>query len=184
MARENVKLFTEKKITKIITQCPHCLSTIKNDYRQYGLEVEVIHYTELIEKLLAAGKIKLNAGATGFGTTMYHDSCYLGRHNSIYDAPRNVIKAATGTSPVEMERNRNNGFCCGGGGGRMWMEEHTGERININRVSEALLQNPDTICVACPYCLTMFEDGLKDKQASSTKIKDIAEIIVEALQEK
>lgn len=184
MARENVKLFTEKKITKIITQCPHCLSTIKNDYRQYGLEVEVIHYTELIEKLLAAGKLKLKDGVTTFGTTMYHDSCYLGRHNSIYDAPRNVIKAATGASPVEMERNRNNGFCCGGGGGRMWMEEHTGERININRVSEALLQNPDTICVACPYCLTMFEDGLKDKQASSTKIKDIAEIIVEGLQEK
>ena len=183
MARENVKLFTEKKITKIITQCPHCFSTIKNDYRQYGLEVEVIHYTELLEKLLVSGKLNLKAG-NDFGTTVYHDSCYLGRHNAIYDAPRNVITSATGAAPVEMERNRDNGFCCGGGGGRMWMEEHTGERININRVSEALLTNPDTICVACPYCLTMLEDGLKDKQATGTRIKDIAEVVAEGLREK
>lgn len=145
--------------------------------------MEVIHYTELLEKMLASGKLNLKAG-NDFGTTVYHDSCYLGRHNAIYDAPRNVITSATGAAPVEMERNRDNGFCCGGGGGRMWMEEHTGERININRVSEALLTNPDTICVACPYCLTMLEDGLKDKQATGTRIKDIAEVVAEGLREK
>ena len=184
MARENVKLFSEKNITKIITQCPHCFSTLKNDYRQYGLEAEVIHYTELISGLLKSGRLKLDHPVTELGKIIYHDSCYLGRHNDIYEAPRDVLNRATGAPPAEMERNRNNGFCCGGGGGRMWMEEHTGERININRVTEALAQNPDTVCVACPYCLTMFEDGLKDKEAGGTKVKDIAEVVAEALRSK
>lgn len=181
MARENVKLFTEKKVTRIITQCPHCFSTLKNDYRQYGLEVEVIHYTEFIKGLLQSGSLQLDHQVAGLGRAVYHDSCYLGRHNDIYDAPREVISAATGAAPVEMERNHNNGFCCGGGGGRMWMEEHTGERINMHRVAEALDRNPDTICVACPYCLTMFEDGLKDKGAGDIRVKDIAEVVAEGL---
>ncbi|SNB45186.1 (Fe-S)-binding protein [Geobacter sp. DSM 9736] len=181
MARENVQLFKEKKIRKIITQCPHCFSTLKNDYRQYGLEVEVIHYTELLQDLLGEGKLRLKQTVKNMGKVVFHDSCYLGRHNNIYDAPRNVIAAATGTAPVEPDRNRKNGFCCGGGGGRMWMEEHTGERININRVTEMLEKNPDTICVSCPYCLTMIEDGLKDKRASQTRVKDVAELVAEGL---
>ncbi len=181
MAKENVELFTSKKIAKVITQCPHCFSTLKNDYRQYGLEIEVIHHSELLQQLLADGRIKPNRKVTELGSVVYHDSCYLGRHNDIYDEPRQVIEAVTGDKPHEMERSREKGFCCGAGGGRMWMEEHTGERINITRVTEALEQKPDTICVACPYCMTMFEDGVKDKGAANVRIRDIAEVVAEGL---
>ncbi len=187
MAKENVELFTSRKITKVITQCPHCFSTLKNDYRQYGLEIEVIHHAELLARLLQEGKIKLEHQVTELGRVLYHDSCYLGRHNGVYDEPRSVIAAVTGVNPVEAPRSRENAFCCGAGGGRMWMEEHEGERINIARVSEAVAAlnaeqgAASTICVACPYCMTMFEDGLKDKGAVGVKVRDVAEIVAEGL---
>jgi len=181
MARENVALFTEKGVRKIITQCPHCFSTLKNDYRQYGLELEVIHHSELLRNLVQDGRLVLDKTTGELGTTLFHDSCYLGRHNDVYDAPRQVIEMATGSAPAEMGRNRGNGFCCGAGGGRMWMEEHTGERINLTRVKEALEEKPDTICVACPYCLTMFEDGLKDVHAEGVRVRDVAEVMAEAV---
>jgi Fe-S oxidoreductase len=181
MARENVALFTEKGVKKIITQCPHCFSTLKNDYRQYGLELEVIHHSELLRDLVQDGSLVLDKTTGEMGTTVFHDSCYLGRHNDVYDAPRQVIEMATGAAPSEMERNRGNGFCCGAGGGRMWMEEHTGERINLTRVREALEGKPDTVCVACPYCLTMFEDGLKDVNAEGVRVRDVAEVMAEAI---
>ena len=181
MAKENVQLFKEKGITKVITQCPHCFTTLKNDYKQYGIELQVIHHAELIDQLLKEGRLKLNKQVKELGNIVFHDSCYLGRHNDIYEAPRSVIETATGKAPTELERKRDNSFCCGAGGGRMWMEEFTGERINLNRVSEALTKNPDTICVTCPYCMTMFEDGLKDKQAGQTKVRDIAELVAEGL---
>lgn len=180
MARENVALFKERGVKKIITQCPHCFSTIKNDYRQYGLELEVRHHSELLRNLIQAGSLKLEQSPRARGATLIHDSCYLGRHNDVYDAPRKVIAAATGQAPAEMERNRNNAFCCGAGGGRMWMDEHIGERINLARVKEALENKPDTICVACPYCLTMFEDGLKDLNAGGVKVRDVAEVLAAA----
>jgi len=181
MARENVATFIESGVTKVITQCPHCFSTLKNDYRQYGLELEVIHHSELLRDLVKNGRLVLDKKTDEMGTTVFHDSCYLGRHNDVYDAPRTVIEAATGLAPADMERNRNNAFCCGAGGGRMWMEEHVGERINRTRVNEALEQSPDTICVACPYCMTMFEDGLKDVKADNVKVRDVAEVMAEAL---
>ena len=181
MTRENVEIFKERGVKKVITQCPHCFSTLKNDYRQYGLELEVIHHSELLRNLIQDGQLKLNKTTAEMGATVFHDSCYLGRHNDVYDAPRQVVEAATGTAPAELERNRNNAFCCGAGGGRMWMEEHTGERINLTRVKEALQKKPDTICVACPYCLTMFEDGLKDVNAPDVKVRDVAEVMAEAL---
>ena len=181
MARQNVKLFLEKGITKVITQCPHCFTTLKNDYRQYGLELEVIHHSQFIESLINSGKLKMDHQVTDLGKIVYHDSCYLGRHNDVYQAPRQVIAAATGAAPLEMERNLDKSFCCGAGGGRMWMEEHEGSRINLNRVEEALGSKPDTICVSCPYCLTMFSDGLKDLQAEQTQVKDIAEVVAEGL---
>ncbi|MBT0665956.1 (Fe-S)-binding protein [Geobacter pelophilus] len=181
MAQENVRLFQERGVKKIITQCPHCFSTLKNDYRQYGIELEVIHHGQLLDQLMSEGKLKTTNQGEALGRIIFHDSCYLGRHNNIYDQPRNALAQATGKQPLEFARNRNQGFCCGGGGGRMWLEEHTGSRININRVEEALAKNPDTVCVACPYCLTMFEDGLKDKQSSQTKVKDLAEIIAETV---
>jgi Fe-S oxidoreductase len=181
MARENVALFTEKRITKVITQCPHCFSTLANDYRQYGLELEVVHHAQLLEELLRSGRLRLNRQVSDLGTVVFHDSCYLGRHNDIYDAPRQVLQQATGSAPAEFGRHGRNSFCCGAGGGRMWLEEHTGERINLHRVEEALTKNPDTVCVSCPYCLTMFEDGLKDKQAGQTRVRDIAEVVAEGL---
>jgi len=181
MARENVSIFRERGVKKVITQCPHCFSTLKNDYRQYGLDLEVIHHSELLRDLVAAGRLTPNSSSVELGAVVFHDSCYLGRHNEIYEEPREVITAATGAAPAEMGRNRNNAFCCGAGGGRMWMEEFTGERINLNRVREALEQKPDTICVACPYCLTMFEDGLKDVKADNVKVRDVAEVMAEAV---
>ncbi|MSM38482.1 MAG: 4Fe-4S dicluster domain-containing protein [Geobacter sp.] len=180
-ARENVKLFKEKGVTKIITQCPHCFSTLKNDYRQYGLEVEVMHQSQLIDKLIREGKISITAKIEWVGKVLFHDSCYLGRHNDVYEEPRHLLQTVTGSAPLEFARTRENAFCCGGGGGRMWLEENTGKRINIERVEEALFKNPDTICVACPYCLTMFEDGLKDRQAKSTRVLDLAEVVAEGL---
>ncbi len=181
MARENVAMFKERGVKKVVTQCPHCFSTLKNDYRQYGLELEVIHHSELLRNLVQDGALVMNKTAEGMGTTVFHDSCYLGRHNDVYDAPREVIAAAIGAAPAEMERNRNNAFCCGAGGGRMWMEEHVGERINLTRVNEALEQKPDTICVSCPYCMTMFEDGLKDVKADNVQVRDVAEVMAEAV---
>ncbi len=181
IARENARMFSEKGVKKVIAQCPHCFSVLKNDYRQYGLELEVIHHSELIGELLADGRLKLPRMVTDLGKIVFHDSCYLGRHNGVYAAPREVLAAATGAAPVEMERNRENGFCCGGGGGRMWMEEFEGTRINRDRVEEALRQNADTVCVACPYCLTMFEDGLKDLHAGETRVRDIAEVVAEGM---
>ncbi len=181
MAKQNVQLFKDKGVTKVITQCPHCFTTLKNDYRQYGLELEVIHHSELIDKLLTSGELKLNHQVADFGRIVLHDSCYLGRHNDIYQPPRQVIATATGTAPIEFERNQENSFCCGAGGGRMWLEEQQGTRINLNRIEEALANKPDTLCVSCPYCLTMFTDGLKDLQADQTRVRDIAEVVAEGL---
>jgi len=181
IAKQNVDLFKEKGITKVITQCPHCFTTLKNDYRQYGIELEVIHHSQLIEQLISTGRLKLDHQVTDLGTVVFHDSCYLGRHNDVYEAPRQVIAAVTGSTPVELERNRENSFCCGAGGGRMWMEEQLGTRINLHRIEEALASKPDTLCVSCPYCLTMFADGLKDLQSDHAQVKDIAEVVAQGL---
>ncbi|HBA88192.1 MAG TPA: electron transfer flavoprotein [Geobacter sp.] len=181
MARDNVRLLQESVVKKIVTQCPHCFTTLKNDYRQYGLDLEVIHHTELISRLLADKRLKLNKQVTDLGSVIFHDSCYLGRHNEIYDAPREALQMATGKAPGEFGRSGKESFCCGAGGGRMWQEEQEGERINLNRVKEALEKKPDTICVSCPYCMTMMEDGLKDLQAGGTRVRDLAEVVAEGL---
>jgi len=181
MAKENVALMKEKGVTKMITYCPHCFSTFANDYRQFGLEIEVIHHSVFLRDLVARGLIPLKGKVGSLGTIVYHDSCYMGRHNGVYDAPRDAIRRATGTAVVEMARSRNNSFCCGAGGGRMWMEERLGTRINRARVRQAMEKKPDTVCVICPYCMTMFEGGLKDEGAKDVKVKDIAEVLVEAL---
>jgi Fe-S oxidoreductase len=181
MAKENVELFRERGVTKIVTQCPHCFSTLKNDYRQYGLELEVIHHTELISRLMEEGKLHLNRKVEDLGKVLFHDSCYLGRHNGVYAPPREIIANTTGTAPAEFERSGNSSFCCGAGGGRMWLEEFTGVRINRERVGEALRSEADTVCVSCPYCMTMFEDGLKDERGCEVKVKDVAELVASAL---
>ena len=183
MVKENIKMFQDKGIKKIITSCPHCFSTFKNDYRQYGVELEVIHYSELVNRLIEEDKLPLNE-SVDLGKVVFHDSCYLGRYNGIYEAPRNVLKAVSGKAPLEIARNHERGFCCGAGGGRMWMEENLGTRINTKRVEEALKEDPKVICACCPYCVTMFEDGLKEKKVNdSVKVLDLAEIVVGALRE-
>ncbi|MBI4181057.1 MAG: 4Fe-4S dicluster domain-containing protein [Chloroflexi bacterium] len=181
MVKENINIFKKAGVKKIITQCPHCYSTFKNDYRQYGAELEVIHHTELINQLIKENRLKLN-GSRDLGNVVFHDSCYLGRYNEIYEAPREAIASVTGQTPTEMTRHNERSFCCGAGGGRMWMEENIGKRINLERVEEALKKDPRTICVCCPYCMTMFEDGLKDEKASDkVQVLDLAEIVARAL---
>jgi Fe-S oxidoreductase/nitrate reductase gamma subunit len=177
MAKQSVDQFRSKGVTKVITQCPHCFNTLKNDFRQYGLELEVMHHSEFIKGLLDKKELSLGPQVKELGSVVLHDSCYLGRHNGIYEAPRETVKEVTGTAVRELDRNRENAFCCGAGGGRMWLEEHEGTPINRNRVKELLSKKPDTICVSCPFCMTMFEDGLKDFAGSGAHVKDIAEIV-------
>jgi Fe-S oxidoreductase len=176
MARASVQQFQSKGVVKVITQCPHCFNTLKNDFRQYGLELEVMHHSEFIKNLVEQGKLKLDGKAEGMSSVIFHDSCYLGRHNGVYDAPREVIRKVTGKPVKEMARTRENAFCCGAGGGRMWLEEQEGTPINRNRVKEALSQKPSTVCVSCPFCMTMFEDGIKEYGGSAVQVKDIAEV--------
>jgi Fe-S oxidoreductase len=181
MAEKNIQLFKERGIQKIIITCPHGYNTFKNDYRQFGAELEVIHYTEFINTLIEEGRLTLDP-KDGLGKVVFHDSCYLGRYNEIYAPPRQIIAAVSGQRPAEMKRHQSDSFCCGAGGGRMWLEESRGERINIARVKEALEENPDTLCSCCPYCLIMFEDGLKDEGAMErVKALDVAEVVAGAL---
>ncbi len=183
MVQANKKMFEEKGVKKIITQCPHCFSTLANDYRQYGVNLEVIHHTQLINDLIQQSKLPVKKTAA-LGNVVFHDSCYLGRYNQIYEQPRQVLAAVTG-SIREMEHNRAQSFCCGAGGGRMWLEESIGKRIFVMRTEEALKQEADAVCVCCPYCMTMFEDGLKDKNADEkVKVLDLAEIVAMALEDK
>ena len=181
IAKENVELFAKRGVQNIICYCPHCYTTLKNDYAQFGLTPRISHYTELLPELIQQGRLKLSGG-NGDDRILFHDSCYLCRYNGLFDQPRGLIKSATGKAPLEMDRSGQKSFCCGAGGGRMWMEEDPADRINLNRVREALGKNPDTIAVACPYCMTMFEDGVKDLQADKrVKVMDIVEIVAERI---
>jgi Fe-S oxidoreductase len=176
-ARENVELFKKYNVRKILCYCPHCYSTLKNDYRQYGLEAEVFHHSELLDDLARQGRLSLGR-IVNEKRIVFHDSCYLGRYNGLYQPPRDLLERVTGSRPVELDRNREKSFCCGAGGGRMWMEEDPENRININRVREALAKESEIIAVNCPYCMTMFEDGLKDLKARDrVQVLDIAEIV-------
>jgi len=176
LAAGNVELFKKYKVKKILTYCPHCYSTLKHDYRQYGLEATVLHHSEFLYDLLQAGKLRLK-GEDSLGRVVIHDSCYLGRYNQIYRQPREILRMATGQKPTEMDRKLEKSFCCGAGGGRMWMEESPEHRLNIHRTRQALAKAPGTIAVSCPYCMTMFEDGLKNEKADKVRVLDLAEII-------
>ena len=180
LMKENVEILKKYGVKRIITPCPHCFNTFKNEYPQFGGEYEVWHHTEFIDKLVRDGKIKLKR--TLDKRSAYHDSCYLGRHNDIYDQPRSILKGVSKRGLSEFERTKNKSFCCGAGGGRMWLEENIGTRINEERTQEALDLKLSLVATACPYCLTMFEDGLKAKDAvESVKVKDVAELVSESL---
>lgn len=181
-AQQNIEIFKNYNIKKIVTACPHCYNTLKKEYPQFGGNFEVVHHTEFIEKLIAEGKIKISKG--GYDKVTYHDSCYLGRHNEIYNAPRNILKQIPGVKLIEMENNKKRGFCCGAGGGRMWMEERIGTRISEHRVQQALDTSANLLTTACPFCAQMFDDAVKAKQAEEKlKVQDLAEIVLQSIQE-
>jgi Fe-S oxidoreductase len=180
LAEKNIETFNKYKVKKILTTCPHCYNTLKHEYSPLGGQYEVIHQTQLIKDLLDQGKIPLKEQASL--TLTYHDSCVLGRYNEMYDLPRQILSTLPGTRLKEMERSYRKSFCCGGGGGRMWMEEHLGKRINEARVEQALTLDPNVIATACPYCLTMMEDGLKAKgKEEAVKVFDIAELVEKSM---
>ncbi len=180
LIQQNVETLRDHAVKKICTTCPHCFNTLKNEYKRFGGEYEVVHHTQLIDTLLQEGKIAPRGGK-GNVKAAFHDSCYLGRYNDEYDAPRRSLEA-TGAELTEMDRNRSNGLCCGAGGGRMWMEETTGKRVNIERAEEALAKKPDVIATACPFCMTMLTDGVKAiDPEGDVQIKDVAEVVYESL---
>ncbi len=184
LARTNVETLNRYNVKKIVTACPHCFNTIKNEYPQFGGNYEVYHHTQLIEKLLQEGKIQLDDHAVQEMQKLkgtYHDSCYLGRYNNVYDAPRNLLEKSLGNSIAEPVDHKKNGLCCGAGGAQMWMEEKY-ERVNIKRTEQLLDTGADTIGVACPFCMIMITDGVKAKgKENYVKVLDVSEIVLSAL---
>jgi Fe-S oxidoreductase len=183
VAKRNIETLNKYSVKKIVTLCPHCLNTIKNEYPQLGGSYQVQHYAEFVDELIKGGEIKL---VVPIKTKMvYHDPCYLGRYNQIYDAPREVAKAIPGLEMVEMERNRERSFCCGAGGGHMWLEESgKGRRINHVRTDHFLEAGGDTLASGCPFCLQMFKEGIEAKGVQGSKrVVDLLELVVESLGE-
>ncbi len=178
LAQGNVETFGKYKFNRIVTFCPHCFNTIANEYPQFGGNYKVIHHTQLLSELVAAGKL---APKKEINETMtFHDSCYLGRYNDVYDEPRNILTSIKGVQLKEMERSRTKSFCCGAGGGRMWMEEKIGTRVNFNRFEEAEKLNPQTLASACPFCLTMTSEASSAKE-NKIATRDVAEILWESV---
>ncbi|MEA2102957.1 MAG: heterodisulfide reductase-related iron-sulfur binding cluster [Thermodesulfobacteriota bacterium] len=181
LAQMNIELMNGYNVKKIITMCPHGYNTLKKDYRDLGGEYEVYHYTTILKDLIAQGRLTLKNKVEGLETLTYHDSCYLGRYNDIYDEPREILNALNSGSLVEMKSNHAKSFCCGAGGGRMWMEEDLGTRINQKRTQEALDAGAKTICTGCPFCYTMLSDGIKELELEDKlQAFDIAELVAKA----
>ena len=181
LAMANIETFKAYGVKQIITMCPHGYNTLKYDYKELGGEFEVFHYTEILDTLIKSGKITLKEPIADLGTMTYHDSCYLGRYNKVYDQPRNILKALNSGAVVEMASNHAKSFCCGAGGGRMWMEEDLGTRINQKRTKEAEAAGAKTVCTACPFCFTMLSDGIKELELSEKlQAFDIAQLVAKA----
>ena len=176
----NIATLNEVGAKKIIASCPHCFNSIKNEYPALGGNYEVIHHAELLEHLVSAGKLVPGAGYKG--TVTYHDPCYLGRHNRIFDEPRSVIDAIPGATQVEMKRCRERGFCCGAGGARMWLEENIGTRVNMNRTAEALGTGADVVSTACPYCMIMLDDAVRaNAKEDEVRVLDLSQLFEESM---
>lgn len=180
---QNVQILNMYGVKKIVTACPHCFNTLKNEYPALGGEYEVLHHTQLLQQLINDGRIKLKEGGSFKGKRItYHDSCYIGRINGIYEAPRAVLQALD-ADLVEMKRCKSNGLCCGAGGAQMWKEDEPGEkRINIERAEEALATGAQVVAANCPFCMTMVQDGIKakDKQ-DEVMVYDLAELVLNNL---
>ncbi|WP_245582145.1 (Fe-S)-binding protein [Nocardioides halotolerans] len=185
LAQQNVETFKEHKVKKVVSTCAHCFNTLKNEYKDFGIELEVVHHTQLLNRLVREGKltpVKDGAGAHQRKIT-YHDPCYIGRHNGVYSPPRELLQVLPGADFVEMPRNSERSFCCGAGGARMWMEENLGERINVNRTSEAVATGADQIAVGCPFCRVMLSDGLtaaidKGEAREEVEVLDVAQMLL------
>lgn len=183
LALQNVQTLNAYNVKKIVTACPHCFNTLKNEYPALGGNYEVVHHSQLLQELINTGRIKMQEGGTFKGKKItYHDSCYLGRVNGVYEAPRSVL-ASLDAQLVEMKRCKTNGLCCGAGGAQMFKEDEPGEkRINLERAEEALGTGATVIAANCPFCLTMMQDGVKakDKQ-DDVMVYDLAELIVDSM---
>ena len=182
-AIQNIELLNRYGIKKIVTTCPHCFNTLRNEYPELGGNYEVIHHSSLLDQLMKDGRIKLQDGKSFVGKKItYHDSCYLGRINGVYEAPRDVL-AALDADLVEMKRCRSNGLCCGAGGAQMFKEPERGNKdINLERTDDALKTGASTIAVACPFCMTMMRDGVKVREKEQDiQVKDVAELVSERM---
>ena len=183
VALQNIETLNMYGVKKMVTACPHCFNTIKNEYPALGGNYDIVHHTQLLQELIDSGRLKLKEGGTFKGKKItYHDSCYIGRANGIYDAPRDVLRALDGDL-AELKRSRKNGLCCGAGGAQMWKEDEPGKkRINTERVEEVMSVDPDVLAVNCPFCLTMLTDGVKanDKE-EEVMVLDLSELIVQQL---
>jgi len=180
-AMQNITTMNNYNIKKIVTGCPHCFNIIKNEYPQLGGNYEVIHHTQLVQQLINEGKLKVQGGEFKGKKIVYHDPCYLGRGNQVYEAPRDVIKSLD-VDLAEMKRSRAKGLCCGAGGAQMFKEAEKGNKeVSTERAEEALAENPDVIAVACPFCNTMMTDGVKHfNKEQQTQVLDVAELVVKA----
>jgi len=182
MAMQNITTLNAYGINKIVTGCPHCYNTLKNEYPALGGNYEVLHHTTLINRLLAEGKLAIKGGAFSGQRIIYHDSCYLGRANNIYEAPRELISKLD-AALVEMKRSKANGLCCGAGGAQMFKEaEHGNKEVNLERADDMIETNASVVAAACPFCMTMLRDGVKHhNMEEKMQVKDLAELVVEAM---
>ena len=181
LAIQNIENMNNLNVKKVITQCPHCFNTIANEYPQLGGNYEVIHHSQLLTELVQSKKIEVGSTDKPYSIT-YHDSCYLGRHNDIYTAPREIVGSIGGIEIREMKRQGTKSFCCGAGGGRMWMEENTGKKVNIERSQEAIDTGADEVAVACPFCYIMMDDGVKELgEGDNVKVRDVSLILLDNL---
>jgi Fe-S oxidoreductase len=182
LSRENIetlqKTFGSRGVKKVVVTCPHCFTTIGRDYKQQGFDLQMVHHTQLLNQLIKEGKLKTSPHKNGTALT-YHDPCYLGRHNEIYQPPRELLES-TGVEITEMPRNKERSFCCGAGGARMWMEETIGTRINLNRVDEAIATEVKEVAVACPFCRIMVSDGM-DARGSDIGVLDVAQVLLRSV---